>query len=33
MASNKNAGVKVPGECTVCGGQNGNHSSWCGHGK
>jgi Domain of unknown function (DUF397) len=23
----------VPGECTVCGGQNGNHASWCGHGR
>lgn len=23
--------IKIPGECTVCGGQNGNHYPWCGH--
>jgi len=26
-------GTLVPGECTVCGGQNGNHASWCGHAR
>ena len=24
---------KVAGECTVCGGQNGSHYPWCGHGR
>lgn len=24
---------KVVGECSVCGGQNGNHYPWCGHGR
>ena len=23
--------IKIDGECRVCGGQNGHHSSWCGH--
>ena len=22
---------KIDGECTICGGQNGNHAPWCGH--
>jgi hypothetical protein len=25
--------MRVAGECTVCGGQNGNHAGWCGHAR
>jgi hypothetical protein len=25
--------MRVSGECSVCGGQNGNHAGWCGHGR
>jgi hypothetical protein len=24
---------RIDGGCTVCGGQNGNHSTWCGHAR
>jgi hypothetical protein len=23
--------LRIPGECTVCGGQDGCHWPWCGH--
>lgn len=25
--------MKIPGECRLCGGQNGNHASWCGRAR
>jgi hypothetical protein len=31
--SKDSSAAKVAGECTVCGGQNGNHAPWCGHSR
>jgi hypothetical protein len=24
-------GLRIDGECTICGGQDGSHHPWCGH--